>query len=182
MDKLVNTAISEILIERKDLLRIPIRQKAKFEGWLKFELAHYLEKIGMQSVEVETKVYYRRDRTDITFMHDDKFYSIELKTPNTNWKIEGVRNSGRPITNNIKSIIDDAVKLNSTQGIVAFVLFPLPQNANNWETYIERIALSTGIGINRETNCRLIELSIDNNDNKCNVLVCTFLSRKLRDW
>lgn len=179
MDKLINKTISEILIERKDLLRIPIRQKAKFEGWLKFELAHYLEKIGMQSVEVETKAYYRRDRTDITFIHNNNFYSIELKTPNTNWIIDGVRSSGRPITSNIKSIIYDAVKLNSNQGIVAFVLFPIPQNRNNWETYISRIAKSTGIEINIETNCSLIEMSVDNNK-KCNVLVCTFLSQRLR--
>jgi hypothetical protein len=181
MDKIINNAISDILSKNKDLLRIPIRQKAKFEGWLKFELAHYLDKIGMESIEVESKVYHRRDRTDITFMHNEHFYSVELKTPNTNWKINGVNDSGRPITKNIQSVIDDAKKLNSTQGIVAFVLFPIPIGDNRWIDYIDRITIMTGISINRETNCKLIKLKI-NKSNQCQMLVCTFMSKKFRDW
>jgi|LakMenEpi03Aug12_release.lakeMendotaPanAssembly.Ray.scaffolds.fasta_scaffold6534174_1 hypothetical protein len=38
MDLIINSAITEILEGRKDLLKIAVRQKNKFEGWLKFEL------------------------------------------------------------------------------------------------------------------------------------------------
>ena len=49
-------------------------------------------------------------RKDITFFHNKNYYSLELKTSNTNWKNEGITNNGRPITKNIQSIISDAIK------------------------------------------------------------------------
>jgi hypothetical protein len=139
MDKVIRKGIVEIIKNNIRLLRIPLRQKAKFEGWLKFELAHYLEQIEMTNVEVESKSHFRRDRTDITFFHNGEPYSVELKTPNTNWKIQGVNATCRPITKNIQSVIDDAKKLNSQNGIVAFVLFPIPVGDNRWELYLDRI-------------------------------------------
>ena len=88
--------ISEILHNNRDLLRIPIRQKAKFEGWLKFELAFYLEKKGFKDVDVETKGDRTLFRTDITFFDNNlNFYSVELKTSNTNWTVPGVRKGGK---------------------------------------------------------------------------------------
>lgn len=181
MNNIVLDGIEEILNSHRDLLKIALRQKAKFEGWLKFELACYLEKKGMELVEVETKAEYRRDRTDITFFKNDHVYSVELKTSNTNWKNEGVKNSNRPITKNIQSIIKDAVKLNSSQGVVAFVLFPIPSSDRRWEAYIDRIIKETGIAICKEANCRLLEMNINECD-KCDVLICTFMSTRLRNW
>lgn len=181
MDKIIRTAIVEILSNHGDLLRIPLRQKAKFEGWLKFEIAHNLEQLGMNNVEVESPRYFRRDRTDIAFFHNENPYSVELKTPNTNWKIEGINTAGRPITKNIQSIIDDAMKLNSTSGIVAFVLFPLPLGDNRWEVYLNRINEKTGLGLNKENNCDLLDMDIDEK-NKCSVVVCTFMSKQFRNW
>jgi len=71
-------------------MRIAIRQRAKFEGWLKFELANRIEKLGFNEVEIETKVEWRRNRPDISFYEEDDFYRIELKTCNTSWKINGI--------------------------------------------------------------------------------------------
>jgi hypothetical protein len=71
LDKLIRESIIEILESRKDLLQIVVRQKAKFEGWLKFELAHKLKIIGLTNVEVETKNDRRRDRSDISFYYND---------------------------------------------------------------------------------------------------------------
>ncbi len=48
MDDIIRKGITDILKNNAMLLRIPIRQRAKFEGWLKFELAHYLERAGME--------------------------------------------------------------------------------------------------------------------------------------
>ena len=128
---------------------------------------------------MESKKYFKRDRTDITFFHDENLFSIELKTPNTNWRIDGINVSTRPITKNIQSVIDDAKKLNSSQGIVAFVLFPIPLGDSRWEEYITRITKETEIEISREKNCNLVELNI-NEKNKCQLLVCTFMSRKFK--
>lgn len=181
MDKLICNGIVDILKDNLLLLRIPIRQKAKFEGWLKFELAHYLEQNGMQNVEVETKAFYRRDRTDITFFNNGEPYSIELKTPNTNWKIGGVSNNGRPITKNIQSVIDDAKKLNSKNGIVAFVLFPVPFGDRRWELYIDRINEKTELGVSAENHCQQVDINVDEK-NKCSLVVCSFMSKRFSNW
>ena len=181
MDKTVRNGIVHILQNNIRLLRIPVRQKAKFEGWLKFELAHYLEDIGMKSVKVESKVWLCRDRIDITFFHDGEPYSLELKTPNTNWKIEGINSNCRPITKNIQSIISDAIKLNSENGIVAFVLFPIPVADNRWEIYLDRINKKTNLGLNRHNNCELVNVDIDKG-NVCSLMVCAFKSKRFRNW
>lgn len=181
MHKLIKKGILEILKDHVSLLQIPIRQKAKFEGWLKFELAYWLEKQGMLYVEVETKKEYGKSRTDITFYHDKKVYYIELKTANTNWKISGVNNKTRPITRNIQSIIDDAKKLNSKSGIVAFVLFPVPLNDNRWEAYLTQINNQTELEVSKKNNCELIEIKIDQK-NSCNLVVCAFMSKRFRNW
>jgi len=179
MDKLVRKSIVSILTQHSHVMQIALRQRAKFEGWLKFELASYLNQNGMRSVEVESKASFSRDRVDIQFFNGDELYSLELKTPNTNWKIPGINSSGRPITKNIQSIVDDAHKLNSSYGIVAFVLFPVPMNDNRWEAYLERIGDKTELSLSKETNCDILELKIDGR-NSCNVVVCTFMSKHYR--
>jgi hypothetical protein len=177
MNNMIMDGICHILESHQELLCIPIRQKAKFEGWLKFELAYYIECNGFKEVDVETKGLTNRFRTDITFFDNDhNFYSIELKTSNTNWNMPGIRNGGKPLTKNIKSIIDDCIKLNSSQGIVAFILFPIPVADLRWETYFERIVEETGASLNKETNCKILSMKIDE-VNKCDLLVCTFISR-----
>jgi hypothetical protein len=181
MDEIVRKGIVEILKGNTSLLRIPIRQKAKFEGWLKFELAHYLEEIGMENVEVESKVFYRQERADISFFNNRQPYSLELKTPNTNWKLKGVNENCRPITKNVQSIIDDAKKLNSESGIVAFVLFPVPVGDSRWEPYLNRINKETGLALSKERNCEIVKTNIDDN-NVCSLVVCTFMSKRFRNW
>ncbi len=176
MEKVILNGIVNIINENKELLGIPLRQKAKFEGWLKFELAFYLEKIGLESVEVESPVGEKRERTDITFICNGKPYSIELKTSNTNWRIEGVNPMGRPITKNIKSIIHDVNKLKTDNGIVAFVLFPIPVGDSRWESYLRRITESTGVALDKERNCRIVTINIDEK-NSCDMIVCVFTSK-----
>jgi len=73
------------------------------------------------------------------------------------------------------------MKLNSAYGIVAFVLFPIPTNDKRWEVYIDRIIEKTGIEICKHSNCKLIEMDI-NDSNKCNILICTFMSRRFNNW
>ena len=181
MDQIILKQISLIINNNKELLKIPIRQKAKFEGWLKFELANRLEIIGMENVEVESRNGFGYNRADISFFSNERYHQIELKTSNTNWKIEGISNNSRPITKNIKSIVRDAKKINSTQGIVAFILFPIPTKDNRWKEYIERIKNETEIDIDYEKNCKIEQVNIDNN-RTCELLICSFHSRKFDTW
>ncbi len=181
MDKLIRKGIVDILTKHKELLQIPLRQRAKFEGWLKFELACYLDQIGMRSVEVESQGSFRRDRTDIAFFKDDDPYRLELKTPNTNWMIPGVNSSGRPITMNIQSIVNDALKLNSQYGIVAFVLFPVPVDDSRWEVYLKRISEKTGLCLSKENNCDVVEMDVDDK-HTCNLIVCSFMCKEFHKW
>jgi len=181
MNEIVFNAMINVINSHKELLTIALKQKAKFEGWLKFEVAYELIKAGMKNVEVESKVYMRRDRTDITFFFNDETYSVELKTCNTNWRHQGIKHSTRPITKNIDSVINDAKKLNSVNGIVGFVLFPIPMNDNRWGAYIDRIIEKTSIEICKINNCRVIEFDLDG-VNRSNVLVCTFMSRRFNNW
>lgn len=181
METLLLETINEILLAHKELMKIPIRQKAKFEGWLKFELAYSLEKNGLKQVEVESLRSYSKERRDLSFFNDDKFYTVEIKTSNTNWKCEGVSVASKPITKNIQSIISDAKKLNSSQGIIAFILFPIPCNDNRWHHYIDRISRETDIKIDKEKNCRIVQMNIDNK-RTCDFLICVFKSRQFHNW
>ena len=106
---------------------------------------------------------------------------MELKTPNTNWKIPGVVDKVRPITNNIQSIISDAEKLNSKSGIVAFVIFPVPINDNRWEVYLDRIKEKTNLEISRDANCERVNIAIDKT-NKCSLIICCFKSKRFKNW
>lgn len=181
MDKIVRTGIVEIIKKNTALLRIPLRQKAKFEGWLKFELAYYLEQKEMKNVEVKAKRQFNRNRSDISFFHNGEPYNLELKTPNTNWRIQGVNTNCRPITKNIQSVIDDAKKLNSENGIVAFVLFPIPVADPRWEFYLTRINDETNLGPSKQQNCELVDLNFEEHLT-CSVVVCTFMSKRFHNW
>jgi hypothetical protein len=177
MDQYIRNAILEILKNHEGILRIAVRQRAKFEGWLKFELASYLEQNGMDNVEVESKFINRLERADISFFHQGEPYNLELKTPNTNWIVNGVKSLTRPITKNIESIVADEVKLRNSKGIIAFVLFPVPLDDNRWEQYLYRIGEQTKITLGKETNCTTMRFKI-NGKEECNLIICTFMSRK----
>jgi hypothetical protein len=181
MDKLVRQAIVEILKENTQLLRIPIRQRAKFEGWLKFQLAHHLEIRGMAHVEVESRSGFGRYRNDVTFFSGGEPYSVELKTPTANWQLGGVSLARRHLTEGIQAVIEDAEKLNSPSGIVAFVLFPVPVGDDRWQAYLYRINEKTQLRLTREENCELINIPLEEG-NACTMVVCTFRSRRFRSW
>src|SRR5688572_11422352 len=121
MDVQIRNWIVDILGQHRSLLAVAVRQRAKFEGWLKFELALYAEQHGASAVQVET-AYESGARSDLSFVYDDRRYDVELKTSNTNWRMNGVLALTRPITKNIDSIIIDGKKLQQCpgQGIVAF--------------------------------------------------------------
>ena len=125
--KYIADTIVSILSDNEDLLEIAFRQRAKFEGWLKFEIAKEFQKSGK-----DTKVEYPIAKGHVDLFADNCL--IELKTPNTSYNHPDLESKTRPITDNVNSIISDVDKLrNITEGLsydsfIAFVMFPIDTN------------------------------------------------------
>lgn len=135
--------IEQIIEERGALVALAARQRAKFEGWLKFELADKAQREGASEVRVEPVL--PGGRADLSFVLAGERHIVELKTPNTNYRIEGVEALTRPITKNIASIVEDAEKLaRCGGGVIAFILFPLRPKDRAWENYLLRIGQGIG--------------------------------------
>lgn len=125
--KYIADTIESILLNNKDLLEIAFKQRAKFEGWLKFEIAKEFQTSGK-----DTKVEYPIAKGHVDLFADNCL--IELKTPNTSYNHPDLESKTRPITDNVNSIISDVDKLrNITEGLsydsfIAFVMFPIDKN------------------------------------------------------
>lgn len=138
MKQQLNEIIIDILKENEKLVFIAIKQRAKFEGWLKFEIACRLFD-SYCDVEVEYPYPNNKNRYADIYANGNL---IELKTPNTNYNAEQCKSCTRPITKNISSIIEDINKLRNAGGncekYIAFVLFPIDSDGK-YSEYIERI-------------------------------------------
>ncbi|MDO3377700.1 hypothetical protein [Geoalkalibacter halelectricus] len=173
----VRNWIKTVLEAHPQVLNIALSQRAKFEGWLKMELAAIAETEGAIGLQLEAPICGSKNfnRADIAFQIDNLRYVLELKTPNTNWRLTGVNSKTRPVTKNIQSIIDDIDKLRDCEdvGIVAFTLFPVPFGDRRWEEYIERISNKTGITISTTDCCTTVGVPLANG-NKGEILICCF--------
>ncbi len=170
--------ILEVLQQRPDVVAIPLRQRAKFEGWLKFELAAHAEQNGAQDVEVEVSSADsagRQPRIDLALSLNHVRYNIQLKTPNTNWRLPGVENKTRPITKNIAGIVTDARNLSACPGhnLVAFVLFPLPAGDRRWLEYLQRISDELGTPLPSASHTTQVTLPLSSGL-VADVVVCCF--------
>ena len=127
-------------LENNDGLVIFVENRAKFERWLQVELC------GILSHHFPT-VIPEKDKIDIVLeeKNDDVVndWAIELKTVNTSYGFNEVENKTRPITQNIKGIIEDIKKLRSTNytnKAVLFVVFPVTHNYKEWkEIHLDKI-------------------------------------------
>lgn len=155
MEKELNNLIVSILKDNAGLVFIAIKQRAKFEGWLKFQLAHKL-------LEEDGKVEVERPYPTNGKLHADIYAKnafIELKTPNTNYRYKQCISCNRPVTKNITSIIEDINKLRSIEDnekYIAFVIFPIDQDKKKYREYILRIE--------NEGRVKLFEKTIKIND------------------
>ncbi len=181
MDAILRDWIREVLDQHKALLPIAVRQRAKFEGWLKFELAFVAEQHGAQDVQVEAPYQGSKKHADIGFEFEGTAYCVELKTSNTNCRMHAVPvHKHRPITRNIAGIVSDAKKLAecSSQGIVAFAFFPVSKSGRKLAGYLQRIAEQTGVSLSEEKNCFRwpVDLTSEQGENP-EIVVCTFLTK-----
>lgn len=158
MEGLLNQLIYKILTSNQSLVTIALQQRAKFEGWLKFELANEL-KINYADTIVEYHLKGLNAHVDI--------YSnrslIELKTPNTSYKANGCINATKPITDNMNGIIGDIQKLRSISskalyagGYIAFVMFPLDPKST-YQQHVNKIKHNIKTG-------KIVETKITIND------------------
>ncbi len=140
MEDLIREWIVNIINDNEDIIKVAAKQRAKFEGWLKFMLVREALKNGCEEVIVEDG-YGRKKRADLSLKRNSVKHFIELKTINSSWGINGVLQKGKPITKNIDGISSDIEKLRSAdgKGIVAFVFFPIPVNNDEWKYHIGRI-------------------------------------------
>lgn len=138
MESSILKMIEEVINSHPKLMHIILKQRAKFEGWLKFELAQELIKHNVQDLSVEY-MYAQGKSADISFIYNNQRYLLELKTPNSNWVVPGIDSKTKTITKNIDSIIDDGYKLQGTNdiGILVFVFFPIPSGDKRWNQYLE---------------------------------------------
>lgn len=175
MDRVCRKWIVDVLQEHPALLPIAARQRAKFEGWLKFELAARIETELQSRVRVEQPTGRGQCRYDIAFTAGGEDCYLELKTSNANWRCPGVEPSSKPITKNVRSIVADAHRLRdcSGRGIVAFVLFPVPLRSDQWVAYIERIAAEAGVAVSARDHCEKVQIALEAGD-LCQAVVCCF--------
>lgn len=153
--EILSSVCAEILKNRKDVLTMACQQRAKFEGWLKFELAVAIgRKPGISDVIIEDS-YKDKGRSDISFRYMNEKYQVEMKTANTNWRVNGVENLTRPITMNIDGIIDDIgvlkLKCPPNHGLAVFTMFPIPQQLLKYyperlHSHLRRIEKETELG------------------------------------
>lgn len=162
MEQRLNELIIDILRKNEVLVAIAIKQRAKFEGWLKFELAYRL-----LDYDCDLKIEYPYPNN--ANLRADIFANgalIELKTANTNYKIAQCQTRTRPIKKNISSIIDDIKKLRNAGGSyrknIAFVLFPI-DSGGKYKVNIKRIEEEGHIHL----ICKSIEI------NEVPILVCS---------
>jgi hypothetical protein len=175
MHNIVRTWIADVLKAHPGTMAIAMRQRAKFEGWLKFELAAHAEASGATDVAVEAGYDGSLFRSDIVFAFNGCHHLLELKTPNTNYHIPGVQNKHRPITKNIASIVTDAKKLRNSNanGLMAFVLFPVQAGDTRWHEYLQRISTATGIHLSPTGHCCRVTVEL-NAVQSCDAVVCCF--------
>jgi len=107
--------------------------RAKFEGWLKVELAAVLKKRFENIVP---------EKDGIDLVADG--WAFEIKTINTSYRRPGTVQKTRPITENIEGVVNDVKKLRKLRGYegkaVVFVVFPLPRKSlKAWEQHLEKV-------------------------------------------
>ncbi len=164
--------IVEIIKQRCEIVGMAMSQRAKFEGWLKFELADAARRNGATNVKFEPR--HAPGRADLSFDLDGVRCVIELKTPNTNERIVGIESPSRPITQNIASIVADAAKLAACGGgVIAFIMFPLKTGSDAWTKYLDRLGDGVGQKLSQDEHVSRETVALPNGG-EADVAVVTF--------
>lgn len=170
---LVRNWMASIIESRPDVIALALKQRAKFEGWLKFELASLSAKTA-QGVVLEPPLPSGASRADLGVTIGGRTWFIELKTANTNWRMAGVEDLSRPVTKNISGIVEDGEKMRAANGgIVGFVLFPIPTDDSRWTLYLCRVGDALGVALSESDHCRRVSVALDSG-HTAQLVVCAF--------
>lgn len=128
--EIVRSILKEVAVNRRNVMLLAAKQRAKFGGWLKFELAAALaSREESQRVTLEDQ-YSTGGRSDLSFKVDGTTWHVEMKTANVNWRADGVESKTRPVTRNVSGIVADITKLRDkcppARGLAVFAFFPVP--------------------------------------------------------
>lgn len=156
------------LKENRKKLELPVRQRAKVEGWLKVELLYSIwQRLlhGSQNSEIEIERPYPKNKK----LHCDIFFTnrrrkrvyLELKIINTsyNCNYNRIPKKIRPIAQNVQSVIEAAKRLRKLTNkgdvrIIAFIVYPLCQEKlNKWEYHESKINKKMGKFVDFEDLC-----------------------------
>lgn len=129
---------------KRPVLGVALRQRAKFEGWLKVELAYALEQRGATvMLEAEAPgVRGAKARADIQADFPGGRMFIMLKTNNANFRFPGIMPRSRPVTKNFAKTAEDIDKLRPATGVSsAFVVFTFFPVASSAEKRVDQVRL-----------------------------------------
>jgi len=123
-------------------IQVFVENRDKFEGWVKVEIVDILcnrmpDKTGKIIPEAPDSNKNITSEKNKNYQHVDIIIdddsALELKTINTNYRHDKVKNKIRPISYNIKQLKADIKKLRDLQDeniknkAILFVVFPLPK-------------------------------------------------------
>ena len=149
LDKIVNKLIDTI--SQHGGCAIFAEKRAKFEGWVKVELARIFSELGY---EVEPEKLYFIDKEHQVERHQVDLFSesgntglcVELKTVNTSYKGILAKKKTRPITMNVNSVLEDLEKLSAIKGAnpqvecyVLFLVYPCESGNEHWQMHERRL-------------------------------------------
>jgi len=135
-------------------LQLPVRQRAKFENWLKIELFYsiwqkLLHRNHNSEIRIEESYPKKKKlRCDIFFAPSRRRHVyLELKTINTSYDCNSnlIPKKTKPIADNVESIIEASERLRNftkkrDEKIVAFVVYPLcKEKLGNWQKHESKI-------------------------------------------
>ena len=154
----VRSWMADVLRTHPDVVHLAAKQRAKFEGWFKFELAARMARAGVDEVRIEPGGVVPHARHDLSFLWAGERYFVELKTVNTNWRIKGLENRPRPVTKNFNALTKDLHKLApyGSRGLMAFVIFPVPPGDARWQSYVANACAKVRFSFSAEDDCETL--------------------------
>jgi hypothetical protein len=167
--QLISDRSSTILTRRYSLISRLASERAKFENWLQLELLAELQE-AFPSLQIEKAYPDSQERCD--FYHEESEEWLELKLCVTNYCSSFAKSfKPRPITDQIKSILQDVSKLrrlpsNAISSVLA-IAYPLPENYsvhNEWNKHLNKIRESS-----YEVN-QAFSMCLERNNQSCNLV------------
>jgi len=133
-EQLAHTLLGDLKLrlENNPALSIFVKERKRFEGWIKVELCEILLKHF-------DDILPENEGIDVTFDQ----WALELKPVATNYTYPGVKTKTKNITNNVDDIIRDVAKLKARphpNKAVLFVVFPVDHANPGWRAHLNRIS------------------------------------------